>query len=89
MYERLLFSKPNIIKPIGKECLNCKYFRNSMLGSGFGKCSKFIEKGIEDKQVHYFYAKLTRKHECKGNYFEETESILKLDFNFINKNEDI
>lgn len=78
MYQKLQSSlqssKPCIITY--NNCINCKYFHNSMLGAYYGKCSRFEKQDIINWKLQYSYASIVRKYQCQGKYFEEKENII-------------
>ncbi len=83
MYSKSIQSSNSII---GKECFSCKYFHNSMLGSRFAKCSKFVGKDFKSKEIQHIYANTTRNYKCKGNYFKERENVTIFDLIIMIKN---
>lgn len=57
-------------------CKDCKHFRKQYPIS-FSKCSKFGKVDLVDGSIMYSYASIAREYECKGEYFEKKEDILK------------
>lgn len=76
MYPKVVASKVTISPntPVThKICKNCKYFRSGLMDIQFGRCLKFGEQNLVDGSITYNYASITRKYECKGDYFEQQD----------------
>lgn len=71
-----------------RNCINCKYFHNSMLGAKYGKCVRFEKQDIINWKLQYSYAFIVRKHQCNGEYYEEKQNITSVMLNYIQNNID-
>ena len=85
MYHKLQSTLPNINTSIinYNNCINCKYFHNSMLGAKYGKCLRFEKQDIINWELQYSYASIVMKYQCKGEYFKEKQNIEKHIFNLL------
>lgn len=77
MYHKLQSSLCNNkhCKITHNSCISCKYFHNSMLGSQYGKCSKFEKQDVISWKLQYSYASIVREYQCKGECFQEKQYL--------------